>query len=100
MVSPRMLLLILAYPAVILTILWYAKAEGDVYKLKLASLIFWGATVMFFVDKLIAYLREGESIISTSAEEAILGFTLALLGLGLWMTALLITDPKGIFKKK
>ena len=94
-----MWLLILAYSAVIATVLWYVKAENDRYMLKLLSLILWGATVMVFVDHLVGYLTEGGKFVEVSLEATLVGLFMLLTALVIWEVILLIKDPKGVIRK-
>lgn len=94
-----MWLLILAYSAVVATVLWYVKAENDRYMLKLLSLILWGATVMVFVDHLVGYLTEGGEFVEVSLEATLVGLFMLLTALVIWEVILLIKDPKGVIRK-
>lgn len=88
-----------AFAAVTATIVWYVNAPEDKYKLGLLSFIFWGATLMWFVDHVMAYLTEGGEFFEITLDAALLGVSVILLGLLAWITALLISDPKGVFSK-
>jgi len=88
-----------AFAAVTATIVWYVNAPEDKYKLGLLSFIFWGATLMWFVDHVMAYLTEGGDFFEITLDAALLGVSVILLGLLAWITALLISDPKGVFSK-
>ncbi len=90
-----MWLIILAMAAVLSSAIWYSKAENDVYMFKLLSLIFWGATIMAFIDRLMGYLMEGSEFIEMSVEATVLGFILLLSALTVWEIILFIKDPKG-----
>jgi hypothetical protein len=54
-----MWLLMTTLAAVITTAIRYAKAPEDKYKLGSLSLMLWGATLMWLVDHVMAYLAEG-----------------------------------------
>jgi len=88
-----------AFAAVTATIVWYVNAPEDKYKLGLLSSIFWGATLMWFVDHVMAYLIEGGEFFEITLDAALLGISVILLGLLAWIIALLISDPKGVFSK-
>ncbi len=88
-----------AFAAVTATIVWYVNAPEDKYKLGLLSFIFWGATLMWFVDHVMAYLTEGGEFFEITLDAALLGVSVILLGLLAWIIALLISDPKGVFSK-
>jgi len=82
------------------TALWYSKAEDDKYMLKFLSLIFWGASIMVFIDHLISYITEGGEFIEVTIESTILGFVLVITALIIWEIALLIKDPKQVIRRK
>jgi len=95
-----MWLLILLFAATMSTALWYSKAEDDKYMLKFLSLIFWGASIMVFIDHLISYITEGGEFIEVTIESTILGFVLVITALIIWEIALLIKDPKQVIRRK
>ncbi|MEM1991207.1 MAG: hypothetical protein QXL13_01015 [Nitrososphaerota archaeon] len=94
-----MWLVVLAMAATLSTAIWYSKAENDVYMLKLLSLIFWGATIMVFIDHVMGYLMEGGAFLEMSVEAAVLGFILLIFALIVWEIVLIIKDPKGVLRK-
>jgi peptidoglycan biosynthesis protein MviN/MurJ (putative lipid II flippase) len=94
-----MWLIMTALAAIITTAIWYVKAPKDKYKLGLLSLIFWGATLMWFVDHLMAYLTEGGEFFETNLDATLLGVSVIVLALLVWEIVLLVSDPKGVFKR-
>jgi hypothetical protein len=109
-----MCLIICAFAAVIATLLWYFVGQNRKYKLGFLALMYWGASIMWFVDGIyevasggtflgIVQPLEGEA--SGVALEAlhgivsddILGFVVVLCGLLLWLVVFLVSDPKGVF---
>ena len=94
-----MWLIITALAAVISTVVWYIKASEDKYKLGLLSLMFWGATLMWLVDHVIAYLTEGGEFLEVNLDATLLGISVIVLTLFLWEIVLLISDPKGVLKR-
>ena len=85
--------------AIVSTIIWYVNAPNDKYKLSTLSFIFWGATLMWLVDHVLAYLIEGGEFFEVSLNATLLGVNVVLLGLIVWIIILLVKDPKGIFVK-
>jgi len=83
--------------AVAATAAWYVNAPDDKYRLGLLSFIFWGASLMWFVDHVMAYLTEGGEFFEMTADAALLGASVIILGSVAWIVALLISDPKGVF---
>lgn len=88
-----------ALAAIITTAIWYVKAPHDKYKLSLLSLIFWGATLMWFIDHLMAYLMEGGEFLEVNLDATLLGISVIIIALLIWEIVLLVSDPKGVFKK-
>jgi hypothetical protein len=94
-----MWLIMTALAAVITTVIWYVKAPEDKYKLGLLSLIFWGATLMWVIDHVMAYLIEGGEFFEINLDATLLGISVIIIGLLVWMIVLLVSDPKGVFKR-
>jgi len=94
-----MWLIMTALAAVITTAIWYIRSPGDKYKLGLLSLIFWGATLMWFVDHVMAYLMEGGEFFEINLDATLLGISVIILALLVWEIVLLVSDPKGVLKR-
>lgn len=91
-----MWLILTSLAAVVTTIIWYARAPGDKYKLGLLSLMFWGATIMWFVDHVMAYLTEGGEFFEINLDATLLGISVIVLALVVWLIVLLVSDPKKV----
>ncbi len=91
--------IITSLAAVITTVIWYIKTPEDKYKLGFLSLIFWGATLMWFVDHLMGYLMEGGEFFEINLDATILGLVVIIVALIIWEIALLRDDPKGVLKR-
>jgi hypothetical protein len=94
-----MWLILTALAAIITTVIWYVKAPEDKYKLGLLSLTFWGASIMWLVDHIMAHAAEGGAFFETSLDDTMLGISVILVALLIWVAVLLVSDPKGILKK-
>ena len=94
-----MYLIITALAAIVVTILWYVNAPEDKYKLNILCFIFWGSTLMWIVDHVMAYLNEGGEFFDLTLDATLLGVSVVILGLVAWIIVLLASDPKGVFKK-
>jgi len=92
-----MYLLILAYSALASTVIWYTRAKNDLYKLKYLAAILWGATTMVFIDHLYSYIAEGGEFLNMSTNSAVLGFSMLLIALLIWLLMLLVKDPRNVF---
>lgn len=93
-----MWLLLTALAALIATALWYVGAPADKYKLGFLSLIYWGATLMWLVDHVLAYVQEGGPFFEISADATGLGLSVLILGLVVWLGRLLLADPKRVLR--
>ncbi|HHX51604.1 MAG TPA: hypothetical protein GX711_09210 [Clostridia bacterium] len=94
-----MFFIITALAAIVVTIIWYIQAPEDKYKLSVLGFIFWGATLMWFVDHVMAYLMEGGEFFEMTLDATLLGVASVLLGLLVWLIVLLVNDPKKAFNK-
>jgi hypothetical protein len=93
-----MWLIMTSLAAVITTVVWYVKSPQDKYKLGLLCLFFWGATVMWLVDHVMAFLAEGGEFFEINLDATLLGISVIILALLVWLAILMISDPKGVFK--
>jgi hypothetical protein len=93
-----MWLIMTSLAAVIATVIWYINSPQDRYKLGLLSLIFWGATFMWLVDHIMAFITEGREFFEINLDAALLGITVIILALLIWLVVLLVSDPKGVYK--
>ena len=93
-----MTLLLTVYAAVFVTVKWY-KRKDDSMRLGMLCLIYWGASIMWFVDAMFEYIRSGAAYFTPNPEEmlndAFLGLCVIAIGLVIWLIRLLILDPKG-----
>jgi len=97
----KMWLIILTMAAVITTAIWYAKDTERKYKLGFLSLVFWGTSIMVFVDHVVGYLMEGAEgeFFETSLDAFLLSIVLVIIALIIWEIVLLYKDPAGRLKK-
>jgi len=94
-----MWLIMTALAAIITTAVWYVKAPDDKYKLGLLSLFFWGATLMWLVDHVMAYVSEGGEFFEINLNATLLGVAVIVLALFVWEIVLLVSDPKRVLKR-
>lgn len=104
-----MTLLISAFAAIISTVSWYFIPKRKELMLSVPCCLFWGATIMWFVDAIFEYAELGAEYftpaVSDMINDAFLGFSVVALGAIIWVVILLIKDPMGVvknsvFKKK
>lgn len=97
-----MTLLITVLAAAVTTIVWYMKDNGNM-KLGALCLIYWGASVMWFVDAVAEYIEEPTQYFTPAVQDMLndtfLGLSAVTLGLVIWLVILLIKDPSGKIRK-
>ncbi|MBR6380847.1 MAG: hypothetical protein IKS07_04115 [Lachnospiraceae bacterium] len=93
-----MTLLITVFAAVIATVKWYTRKD-DSMKLGILCFLYWGASIMWFVDAIFEYVELQAEYFTPALEDmandAFLGLSVVALGLVIWIVRLLVTDPRG-----
>lgn len=96
-----MTLLVAVFAAIISTIIWYKGSDKDMQTGTLC-LIYWGASIMWFVDFIFEYAELGAEYFTPAPTDMLndfyLGISVVALGLLIWLVILLIKDPKGTVK--
>lgn len=104
-----MTLLTTIFAAIICTIFWYINAPESQMNIGILCLMYWGASLMWFVDSVFEYVEIGSAYFTPAPIDMLndfyLGLSVVALGLIIWLLVLLIKDPKGVvkavlFKKK
>ncbi|MCH5256476.1 MAG: hypothetical protein J1D87_04245 [Lachnospiraceae bacterium] len=104
-----MTLLTTVFAAIISTIIWYKNAPKDEMKIGVLCWLYWGASLMWFVDAIFEYMELQAEYFTPEPVDMLndfyLGLSVVALGLIIWLAILLIKDPKGVvkaslFKKK
>ena len=97
-----MTLLITIFAAIISTVVWYCKAPDDKMMTKVLCYLYWGASLMLFVDACFEYAELKAEVFppapSDMRNDAYLGLSVVALGLIIWLVVLLVKDPKGVVK--
>ena len=97
-----MTLLVTVFAAVISTIVWYMSEERSELRLGTLCLMYWGASLMWFVDAVFEYAElKAEYFRPAMADmmnDLFLGLSAVALGLMIWLVILLIKDPKGVIR--
>lgn len=97
-----MTLLITLFAAVIATVKWYTRKD-DSMKLGILLFMFWGASIMWFVDAIFEYAELRSAYFEPSVQDMLndtfLGLAVVALALVVWVVRLLITDPKGTVRE-
>jgi hypothetical protein len=99
-----MTLLISTLAAIVATVIWYKNvAEGKNHQFGMLSLIYWGASLMWFVDAIFEYAESGadyfEPTSSAMLNDSFLGLSVVVFGLLIWLVRFLIKDSENVFKK-
>ena len=97
-----MTLLITLFAAILCTVLWYRKAPQDEMKISVLCFLYWGASLMWFVDAIYEYADLGAAFFAPAPidmlNDLFLGLSVIALGLVVWLVVLLIKDPRGVIK--
>lgn len=98
-----MTLLITIFAAVISTAVWYKNASANDMKIGVLCWMYWGASLMWFVDAIFEYAELGAEYFTPEAadmlNDSFLGLSVVALGLVIWVVVLLIKDPRGVVRK-
>lgn len=94
-----MTLLITVFAAVIATIFWYRAGAKDEMKISTLCYLYWGASLMWFIDAVFEYAELRAEYFTPAAadmlNDSFLGFSAVALGLVIWLAVVLWKDPKG-----
>ena len=97
-----MTLLVTVFAAIASTVLWYRNAPDDKMKLSVLCFLFWGASIMWFVDAIYEYADLGAQFFAPAPidllNDLFLGLSVVALGLIVWLIVLLVKDPRGVIK--
>lgn len=98
-----MTLLVSTVAAIVCTLLWYLRLGREDLKLGTLALMFWGASLMWFVDAVVEYMELGAEYFAPEAgdmlNDTFLGLSVVALGLMIWMVILFVKDPQGKIRK-
>ena len=98
-----MTLVITIIAALIATLFWYFKDSRNQNKLGTLSLIYWGASLMWFIDFIFEYAELKADYFNQELvdiiNDSLLGICVVALGLIAYIIILLVKDPKKVFKK-
>ena len=97
-----MTLLITVFAAVIATVVWYNRKD-DTMCLGTLCFLYWGASIMWFVDAIFEYIELESAYFKPALEDMIndtfLGLSVVALGLVIWVIRLLVADKKGTLRE-
>ena len=96
-----MCLLITVFAAIIATVKWYNRKNDDM-KLGILCFLYWGASIMWFVDAIFEYAELKAAYFTPAPADMLndlfLGLSVVALALIIWLVILLVKDPKGVVK--
>lgn len=97
-----MTLLIVVFAAIISTVVWYSSEKARELKVGILCYLYWGASLMWFVDAVAEYMELREEFFNPAVTDMIndsfLGFAAVAFALVIWVVLLLIKDPKNVVK--
>ena len=97
-----MTLLVTIFAAVIATVVWYNGASTGKMRVGTLALMYWGASIMWFVDAIFEYAELGAEFFTPAGADMLndlyLGLSVVALGLIIWLVILMIKDPKGVIR--
>lgn len=70
--------------AIIATLIWVRNERRSELKLGSLCLIYWGASIMWAVDLVIAWGEEGAAAFETGSSATMLGIVVVALGAAIW----------------
>ena len=97
-----MTLLTTVFAAIISTIVWYRTTPKSEMKIGILCWMYWGASLMWFVDAIFEYAELGAEYFAPAPVDMLndffLGLSVVALGLIIWLIILLVKDPKGVVR--
>ncbi len=98
-----MTLLTAVFAAIITTVIWYFKDGRNHMKTGSLALMYWGASIMWFVDAVFGFAEKKTEYFIPSPAEMLNGFFLGMsviaLGLLIWLIMFLAVDSKGVIRQ-
>lgn len=98
-----MTLLTAVFAAIITTVIWYLKDAKNQMKIGTLALMYWGASLMWFVDAVFGFVEKKAAYFTPAPAEMLndffLGMSVIALGLLIWLIMLLAKDPKGVIRQ-
>ena len=95
-----MTLLVTVIAAIVSTLVWYFCEKRQEFRLGFLCLMYWGASLMWFVDALFEYAQLKAAYFMPAASDMLndffLGISAVVVGIVIWLVQLLVKDPKKI----
>ena len=97
-----MTLLVTVFAAIACTLIWYRNAPDSSMHFGTLCLMYWGASIMWFVDAVVEYSELGADFFMQDAADMLndlyLGLSVIALGLIIWLVILIVKDPRGVVR--
>ena len=98
-----MTLLVTVLAAVTATVIWYVSERARGLQIGMLCYLYWGASIMWFVDALMEYAELRAAYFTPALEEMVndlfLGLSVIALGLVIWVVRFLMKDPEGVVRQ-
>ena len=98
-----MTLLVTIFAAIICTVILYKTAPNNDMKIGTLCWMYWGASIMWFVDAIFEYAELGADFFTPAPIDMLndlyLGLSVIALGLIIWLVILFVKDPKGVVRE-
>ena len=94
-----MYFIITAFAAILTTMIWHKLSE-DKHQLSTLCFMYWGATLMWLVDHVMAFCMEGGAFFEITMDATLLGITVVVCGFFAWVVMALVKNMTGTPRQK
>ena len=89
--------------AIAVTVIWYVSERARGLQIGVLCYLYWGASIMWFVDALMEYAELRTAYFTPALEDMandlFLGLSAIALGLVIWVVRFLVKDPEGVVRQ-
>ena len=98
-----MTLLLSLLAAIVVSVVWYVSDTARQLKVGTLCALFWGASLMWFVDAVFEYSELREAYFTPAAADMVndgfLGVSVIVLAMLIWLAVLFMHDPRQLIRK-
>lgn len=98
-----MTLLLAVLAGFISSLIWYLSERARTLGIGILCYMFWGASLMWFVDAIFEYLELRAEYFTPAPVDMLndffLGLSVIVLALVIWMATIALKDPEGRFRR-
>lgn len=98
-----MTLLLSLLAAIVVSVIWYTSESARQLKVGTLCALFWGASLMWFVDAVFEYSELREAYFTPAAADMVndgfLGVSVIVLAMLIWLAVLFMHDPRQLIRK-